>query len=1288
MVSISQELQDKLDKEQERLNNMRSNVTPNVIKPIAKPIELSDELRQKLDAEEKNVEVEPPAPVLESSVVAFEDRPPEEKTQLSQRDIENSEEFVNNIKVYREARYGTKQTAGADLFQGLGAIPGVGKGVLEATNVNLVDDWLDNYRFTTGNEKNALAERDFIQNLSKKAEKYRAEGDVENFNKTQKQLKATAMLYQDTERLAPIFGWSNTVGGIFSKKRFEGMSAAESALEIIDAVGGHVAAGFSSPSSILSLGASKFLFQGVRSELIKGAVKKATKGQLVKATVGSVAVGATIDGAAAGYLDTIVQGTEIEAGIRKNYDKNRTLTAMGIGSVIGGVTSGLGTIRTARTKPVLKKAEMTRIVKEVEKKRANNGKKRIAESKNGKDIASSFRKELEETYGKTAFKVDARGNLVDIDREIIKKEGREALDELGQKTEVIEPAININMYNRTMGAIIDILDLGKNIKTLREFQVVNKGGTRQEYLAREKRVLKLFDPLKKDKSGKPKKGEKISDRVYKILLSDDINIDVPWQIMAKYGVGKREYGAIVFSEVSKSASIMGKHSALADKLSFMNRTRTKQEIAEEDAHMSLGETVDSLVGKMSLGEVKTTAFGKISKKVEESGLGRSIVGVLKRLNNIRRASLVSALVTAMRNNHAQFPRMGIDTFIHSIETLPIIGNPNKKFYGSQFAQLKHTYFDIEQAVHMSNMLLELYPKQNARIWNQYMEVSATSRRKNPHTETLSGADPASFSAPRAFIEKGVTKGFDMWEQMVHTINIFNRFQESYYRRGAMMTQIQRDLMDEGKDLMDIFQKGTFDQDVPEGMLARGVDYALEFTYGAEPKSKIGQDVNRLITNSPLTLPIPFPRFAIKALEMAFNYNVTGLALGLFKTRFMLQGSRIKRIGSKKKYMGVNVPFAKEAVNEEGYRQLAEGITGSMVLLPLGYLLRDPEGYGGSEWYKLKDGMGGEFDARVYGPILVPYLLLGEYARRAQRGVKNMDMKEVTEALSGINSRNVGNIFNVIKDMQDYTNLDGFNKFFATAGRVLGDAAVGFAHPILQGTDFTTQTDLKRDYRVDPLYKDGYNAFMEEFSVPFNRRVEPFLNTIDDYFGTDFEDKDFPYSQDPRIDGIPERIIPIFKVFTGATVNRLPPKYIAKLGALGFTYKDYMAKSPFPSINRIADKDTAERVAEEMADALETFYLEAKELKVEKPDAYVAARVDKHLKAIRKESLADAMLVDEQSSTLGKLRRYRSLPARSRLGAVQVLEAMMRDNPDSYKTKEIDLKNVDHLEELIQIARGL
>ena len=194
-----------------------------------------------------------------NQVVPFEDLPPEKKTALSQKDIEGSDQFVRDILTYRKGRYGTKKTEGADAF--------TVKGVLDATNVSLVDDWLDNYRFVTGNEINALQERDWLQNLKKKADFYKENGDEKKYNEAQEILGASARLYQDTERLAPIFGWDNTVGGIFSKKRFEGMSASESALEILDAVGGHIAAGFSSPSSIISLGASKFLFAGLRKSM-------------------------------------------------------------------------------------------------------------------------------------------------------------------------------------------------------------------------------------------------------------------------------------------------------------------------------------------------------------------------------------------------------------------------------------------------------------------------------------------------------------------------------------------------------------------------------------------------------------------------------------------------------------------------------------------------------------------------------------------------------------------------------------------------------------------------------------------------------------------------------------------------------------------------------------------------------------------------------------------------------------------------------------------------------------
>ena len=42
------------------------------------------------------------------------------------------------------------------------------------------------------------------------------------------------------------------------------------------------------------------------------------------------------------------------------------------------------------------------------------------------------------------------------------------------------------------------------------------------------------------------------------------------------------------------------------------------------------------------------------------------------------------------------------------------------------------------------------------------------------------------------------------------------------------------------------------------------------------------------------------------------------------------------------------------------------------------MLRDPENdVTGSEWYKLKDNLIGEFDARVYGTYISFYLLIGE-----------------------------------------------------------------------------------------------------------------------------------------------------------------------------------------------------------------------------------------------------------------------------------------------------------------------
>ena len=94
------------------------------------------------------------------------------------------------------------------------------------------------------------------------------------------------------------------------------------------------------------------------------------------------------------------------------------------------------------------------------------------------------------------------------------------------------------------------------------------------------------------------------------------------------------------------------------------------------------------------------------------------------------------------------------------------------------------------------------------------------------------------------------------------------------------------------------------------------------------------------------------------------------------------------------------------------------------------------------------------------------------------------------------------------------------------------------------------------------------------------------------------------------------------------------------------------------------------------------------MKVEKPDAVVAGFVDRYLKHIRRESLAEAMMADEGSDTMMYLRRYRSLPMRSRLAVVQMMEAQMRNNPNLYGTTTIDYQNKEHLAEMLEMGRNM
>ena len=100
---------------------------------------------------------------------------------------------------------------------------------------------IDNYRFITSNEMNAVAELDWLKDTTRKEQEAiekanNATNDIQRIrfqNEAKKfgEIKATAKeVYRKTNRLATIF----------ETKRFEGMNVGEELYDIVDTVGGHL----------------------------------------------------------------------------------------------------------------------------------------------------------------------------------------------------------------------------------------------------------------------------------------------------------------------------------------------------------------------------------------------------------------------------------------------------------------------------------------------------------------------------------------------------------------------------------------------------------------------------------------------------------------------------------------------------------------------------------------------------------------------------------------------------------------------------------------------------------------------------------------------------------------------------------------------------------------------------------------------------------------------------------------------------------------------------------------
>jgi|11_taG_2_1085331.scaffolds.fasta_scaffold02756_2 hypothetical protein len=1137
------------------------------------------------------------------------------------KSLSEDDQFVEDILQYRKDRFGVEKDVG-----GANLVFGYMLGEQEQTNENIVDDYMDHYRFVTGNSLDAGLEVGWLESLTEKENDIKKSMATASGADLDELTDEANVIAEKKARALRLYSRADKVGNLFNSKRYEGMNALEFVSDLADNISGNVVAGLSDPMTALTAGVGR---------IIGGAVASAGVTPFKSAILAAAAT-APLEAGGAATTDIMVQNAEIEMGARDEIDYERTSLVAGSAALLTGALTYKGVKNTATRVDKATRGELSQALVAVQEAQT-----KLAEKTNAKlgfksqEIRERLAKGIEDSYGKEAILRNKDGTVKGMNSKFIREsEGaKKTAKALDFDEELYQPALSFSTFERVTASVGEVME------------GLRKGDIK---IDAEKLAIKSPGLKVSDLTSKLQKNETVSERLLSILsATEDASFDATSGILGKYGVTQREIAATMFADASRAGQTLNRLSRMSEVVGRATRNKSAGQIKEEGEDIIVRE------------------------------VGSNFAYYARRLEDIRRLTLVSGVGTAVRNNFSQYIRSGVDTIVYGLESAL---NPDKKFgLKNTIAQLEHTFYDPKDAATISQFLLDLAPKQKTRFFNQYSEVTNTVNKKNP--------SQAALSKQSGGLQKN-SPILDKWEGIVTSLNGLNRYQEAVYRQGMFTASVQRQLFNkvatktdvdtiarslakaknttiaqikdamktkEGGpiDILEVLNSGEVSRYIDEDMVAKSVDDALDFTYANQPEWGPFKTLNSLIVNSYATLGIPFPRFMFKAIEMTYNYNMTGVATGLY------------RLATK----------GKKNVGDREFRRIAEGITGTTTLLPLGYLLRDPDGQtAGSEWYMLKDGKGNEFDARPFFP-LTPYLLFGEMIHRAtdERYAGGVfKLKEAVEGLTGANFRGTGAASRFLEDMfaagtDSSTELE-FNMTLKEMGGYLGEALSGYGQPVYQLADvYADNYQRMKDYKTDLDMNNGeglvrdLGSFFSGVFQPFNSRIQRVLDSAG------MPQEDVPFKEDPRTADIPERVMPFMKIMFGATLNRVPPLYIQELSRYGFKYTDFMARTNSPSVDRFINREMGIIMNKEMPEAIAT----AKE---EHPDdgAAQASLIKEYISDMKSGLYAQIKTADEDTVLNSMLQRYLKMSPYHRRSAVKQWKKDTGESPDLQDAETLDV----------------
>jgi len=650
----------------------------------------------------------------------------------------------------------------------------------------------------------------------------------------------------------------------------------------------------------------------------------------------------------------------------------------------------------------------------------------------------------------------------------------------------------------------------------------------------QKKIVKFFDELLKNNDLARNTNIRISQQMYDVMTSQSV-------MMQK---GSKSIQAILKKNGLTETD-------LADY--FVSGARTSAQNLQQLSVLARN------YGKF-LGDGKITK--ELAESMKNSGLDSDVLlnTTFRRLDGVRRASMVGRWSTAMRNFVSQQARVGMNVLYEGMQygadklwqklsgkTLQRQVNPLTAMEGflntwrsANILNFKKNSVRARLKKDTEN-ILKFYPKENDRLFLRYSSDVANK----PNLENYS---------PISFMEKGA-----------NLLNFLNRFQEFITRRSVFFSSLDgivrgRPDIYKGLKLKDLVADEKLLKTIRQEDIGTAIDQSLEMTYAQQPKKgSLGEKFVGFVNAVPFTfsLLVPFPRFLVNSLKFLYDYSPAPTFVSGVK-------------------VAADLPLAALTLSTEGtytkalMKQLKEGDTTGMVkalagwgLMGTAFQVRNSK-IAGEKWNELKVG-DKTIDVLPYNP-LAAYLYVADLVNRKQNGTltkQTFNVKEFAKVFAGTRG---GTGLYLMDQIINIAGGEGTNKGYRAVNELVGKIAAQYLTPFktymgfLDASDGNiqaakeTKTSSLENAKIDPTV-----SIINNFKAIFNPGELQDLTSITHAV---LDEKTGKYVARPL-----KNPNPILAELTGVTVRQDKNAAEKELDRLNFTYSEIFKSTGIPVLDR-------------------------------------------------------------------------------------------------------------------------